>query len=566
MNKQTAATVDQIESTKPSVSKSDATLSGFIGGSLNGGFYKTIEYKPVMAGEKHKQMNIALNIQMLTPLTPAYQKLYGEILTFYVPNKRVWTNAEEFTAQRGGATNTKITQIPNLGGKNIPIVFDKTGPIGLQHTTAWRDSYISSYLPRQNAEIRISDLSKQGRQLLPEVSVLPLRGFKAIYNDFLRNKEYDEEQQEYYDDTVSTSEWNSYLPTTSGSTWDNAKNTYCRAKRNNSYYTNYRTELQGFESPTPDLSDENASLITWLQWENKISEARSEAENAQANTWDIIAKIRGSKTLSEGKVQLIGKKVFNLNYSAITQNTYNNNEEVSEEFRVMGKQGAYSYTNLNMPIYAGYEAIEEGYIHIILHVYAESIFESGFERTSLNVNALDIYRPDMATEKNDVLYEIECSTDYADAGGTPDFKKIKGFKRKYSEYFKLPNCICGDMTTLEYLDFANQYMAISGSMDLVPVITNNTYQFYQTYDRTYTINDNGGAMYLIELSPWKDYTDLLINKNQAIKNTILRTTDNEQIIGISGQNQIFYAGECTLTAILPMDSAIKDNYTTWGEH
>ena len=35
------------------------------------------------------------------------------------------------------------------------------------------------------------------------MSILPIRGRVAIYNDFLRNKEYDEERQEYKGDTVT---------------------------------------------------------------------------------------------------------------------------------------------------------------------------------------------------------------------------------------------------------------------------------------------------------------------------------------------------------------------------
>lgn len=42
----------------------------------------------------------------------------------------------------------------------------------------------------------------------------------AIYNDFLRNKEYDEKIVEYNGNTVSNEEWQSYLPDEFGTNSD----------------------------------------------------------------------------------------------------------------------------------------------------------------------------------------------------------------------------------------------------------------------------------------------------------------------------------------------------------
>lgn len=63
-----------------------------------------------------------------------------------------------------------------------------------------------------------------------------------------------------------------------------------------------------------------------------------------------------------------------------------------------------------MPVYAGYEAIEEGYIHIIATVWADSVFTSGIDRNLINVTPLDEYRPDLKDDKYDVLYEMEAGT------------------------------------------------------------------------------------------------------------------------------------------------------------
>lgn len=130
-----------------------------------------------------------------------------------------------------------------------------------------------------------------------------------------------------------------------------------RARRSENYFTNYRTQYQGLNEnhsdgqEAPDLTNLNNNLVTWQSWESKIALARDMAESANDNYWEKIAEIRGSQAAYQGKVQKISEKVFDINYSAITQNAYNTNENIEEPFQVMGKQGAYSYTEIMMPLF-----------------------------------------------------------------------------------------------------------------------------------------------------------------------------------------------------------------------
>ena len=555
-------TKSQIEQQKPNVPVSDSILTGYFANSMNGGHNKVIFYKQVMAGERHKEFRLQGNFKLLTPKTPTYQNLNITFRTYFVPNSRVWTNAEKYTAQKGGSSEIKITEIPNLGGKIIPWIrdVDESSGTGLQNTTYWRDAYISSYIPRIGhfAISEGDDVNDIFRQL-PKVSVLPLRGRKAIYNDFERNKEYDTPLIEYKGDTVSEMEFSSYFPMSE----ENINETFMRAKRNDSYYTNYRTELQGFEDAYPPTEmSSDVALLNWAQWETKIAETRSQAEDAQLNDWDVIAKIRGSKKLSEGKVQLIGERTVTLNYSAVTQNANNNADNVNLEFRTIGTQGAYSYTQIDIPLYAGFEFVEEGYIHVIATISADSVFESGFDRLELNVTPLEQYRPDMLEDKKDVLYECETGTQGFTAAS--DYYKVIGFKRKYSEYFKLPNVIGGDLTTNDYLEAELTSERPSYLMNSL-VITNKTFQFFETDRNTYIDTD---IEQIYPKTPWKDYTDLMINKNQAIKNSIeiFGNAPTGVNLRIQGQNQCFFVGKCLCIAQLPIDESIKSNYTTWGEH
>ncbi len=575
-------TTSQIKQTKPNVPSTTSILSGYIANSMNGGHDKVIAFKQVMAGEKHKEYRLNMNIQMLTPLTPAYQQLKMTIRTYFVPNSRVWKNAEKYTAQKGGTSEIKIEEIPNLYGKVIPQIIGQTENqrVGLQNTTIWRDSFISTYIPRVNGNDIIFDSNYETP--LPKVSVLPLRGRVAIYNDLERNKEYSPEMMEYNGDTVSDEEWESYLPLDPNKT----EFYQMRSRRENNYYTDYRTELQGLNIESP-IDNTNAfwegqtQLLEWAAWESKINEARAEAENAQKTDWEIIAEIRGSKLLTEGKVQLIGQKTFNLSYNSVTQNTYNNNEDINPEFKVMGKQGAYSYTNINTAIYAGFEFNEEGYVHVIATISADTAFINGFDRLELNCTPLEQYRPELKDEKLDVLKLAEMTT-VSGIGLSLNqlYQENVGFKRKFSEYFKLPNLIRGDMEEKEiFRTYTNANLlglgATTFNTDLTKILPNDTYQFFEQnilYLDNVKIpqyNDPTPSLYNgMKKNIWKDYTDIMINKNLAIKETVfaLPGEGGETNIWVDGQNQVFFVGVATCLANLPIDEAIKNNFTKWGEH
>lgn len=558
INDQTPATKNQITNEKPDIIKNSNDLMGYFANSINGGFIKPITYKYIMAGEKHIEYRLRMNIRMLTPLTPAYQKLKATFRTYFVPNSRIWDNAEKFISQKGGSTETKVKTIPNIGGKELKtmILGDDVKPeskvkIPIFDTDLWRDNWANCYIPKYMTGLQIP-MDNNDPITMPEYSILPFRGFKAIYNDYERNKEYDEEIPEYKGDTVTTLEYDSIF--NMGST--DIKNQIIRGKRQNSYYTDYRTELLGEETTEP--AQTSGQLIDITEWEKTVAELRSQAENAQLNDWDIIAKIRGSKKLTEGKVQLLGTNTVGLNYQAITQSTYNTNSTIKEEFQTMGQQGAYSYTEIDIPLYQMQEFNEEGYIHVIMQVSADTIFETGFERTGLNINYDDIYRPDLKDLKHDVLYQIEKDGSRSIKG---KLKAVEGFKRKYSEYFKLPQPIGGDMTTGGA--YQMNYDITDGwkNAEQTRIESQRTFQFFEVDDR-----------YSNQYAPkkiWKDYTDLQINKNQAIRQEEVRVKkmpeDTDVEILVKGQNQIFFIGLAECITDLPIDENIRKNYTTWGE-
>ena len=97
-------------------------------------------------------------------------------------------------------------------------------------------------------------------------------------------------------------------------------------------------------------------------------------------------------------------------------------------------------------------------------------------------------------------------------------------------------------------------------------MTNSTYQFFEEDNERYAIDDTEYTEYYFK-KPWKDYTDLMINKNQAIRNKVVQFNNlDKECIRVMGQNQIFFVGVHQCICDMPIDESIKDNYSKWGEH
>lgn len=272
LNEQKPATINQITNTKPSVMKNANVLQGYIANSINGGMVKTIAYKKILAGEKIGEYRLRLNVKLLTPKTPAYQQLKATFTAVYVPDSRVWTNSEQFYSQKGGATVTKITAKPNLYGRQLPYLYldedleELTPYKWITETTLYRDAWISSYIPRC---VQFGQYNANNGKL-PSIDACLIRGFKAIYNDVIRHKEFDTEMFEYKGDTVTDAEFASYFPVnTTDQELKDPQFQFIRGKRQNSYYSDYRTELLGDTPTEPDGSGAQ-QLVDMVAWEKVL--------------------------------------------------------------------------------------------------------------------------------------------------------------------------------------------------------------------------------------------------------------------------------------------------------
>lgn len=393
----------------------------------------------------------------------------------------------------------------------------------------------------------------------------------AIYNDFLRYKELVPEKTEYVnDDTVSQAEWDSYFPT------DTEKLNYLkwRALLPDSYYTNFRVELQGMSTPEPSMSNTSQNLLYWIQYENLTDYVRQQSLDSMKNDWEIVAELRGTRPALQKQVQIIGRKTVPLNYSAVTQNTYNSTPNIDPNYKALGQQGAYSYTEVKIPTIEYFESIEDGVIITIANVFADTCFTSAFDRQSLNVNAMDRYRPDLASQKTDILYAIENGTNFRTTseenlrlpgGGASSI----GFKRKFSELFCLPNVVFGDMVQNPYYKIEKEIIVDLDTdywvSEELTTISNNTFTFFENSRFNYYEDKTGFAF---NKKPYLDYSDLMLDKNMAVKEEKIAITigDTEVDFLINGDDQIYYVGKMISITDIPVDESIKNDFTKWGEH
>lgn len=531
----------------PPIPTTHNVLEGYLSNSWNGGFIKPIAYKKIMAGEKLTHLSINGIIRMLTPKVPVAQKLKSTIKCYFVPDSRIWENAAKYQAQRGGTNTIKISQTPYIpASQKIPMakIANVDENVILTDTTLWRDSYISTYIPRMYSSYKT--FSPDNEKNWIEYDWRKVRGFRAIYNDFERHKAYDEELIEFKEDYVSPYELEECIPKL-----DDATSVYkylLRGKKQTSYFTNYRTELEGVNNTKDPMYTD---LMEHSEWQKLIAESRSQAENEQLRDIDIIAKIRGSKPVTDGQVQFLSMQTLGHNFTQVSQTSYNTNDAISKEYQTLGATGSYSFTEFNLPILNYHEFKEEGYLHFIVQTSADTVFETGLDRLELNFNITDEYRPDLKDLKEDVIYNIEYGTINTDT------INVIGFKRKFNEYFKLPNIINGDCSTNPI------YQTVVGAGEKFfaqenPILTKQEFQYFETDGLEW----NGSSKNI-----WQDYTDLLINKNQAIQNQVERISvgGGRTFLQVNGQNQMFMFATMQCITDLPIDNSIKDNFKKWGE-
>ena len=541
-----------------------AKLHGITATTFNAAMLQTVAFKRVMAGTEIENLNIKGEIRMLTPVVPISSPITATFRAFKVPNSRIWNEAEAYSAQKKNAP----TEEPFITAFDL-INSTTTTTINPTDSREYRESIAGMYYPR--IATGETNFTAPQIELMQEIkmSALPLRGYKAITNDFTIIKDFETKAQEYNSTVVNETEKLGYIPqyqyliqptqTTLAGRGIKNMASKCRGSKRENYYTNYRSELNnttniganaGFTDP---YNENNQTLQYHTEWQKIIAEKREIAENANKNDWEIVAEIRGARKVEDGKIQILGTKEIGINFTQVSQTAYNDSEITDENFQSLGTTGAYSYTQYDIDIVNYEEIKEDSFIHVLVQISVDTAYAGGINRELLNVSAQDMYRPEFKELKDDTMKSIELNTSTQSLA-----RKNEGFKRRYNEMFTMPSHISGDFISTGVTD-SNTKNPIASEAHWIGA-----------YEKAW-IKDKTGIE--IEMLKFKDYSDEVINRSMALKMD-LYAFDNAYVTSpwqknlsyyIEGKNQFKLIAETTMKANLPIPEEIRSNRKYQGE-
>lgn len=414
----TTKTDERVVSLKPKTVK---TLeNGKNATTMQGGYEIPIMFKEVLAGEKIESWSIDNITRIITPLVPTFDRVYMTVKAFFVPHTRVWDNAEKSLAF-GEGTNTM-----ELGEVGIPYET-------LQRNNTYNPLYKEHLASRYGIGNKNSDT---------EISMLLLRGYRAIQNDFLRVKEYEAEYVEWKDSAdyangeVEALNWcNS--ETTIPETIDRNAYKLAKAKARKSYWNNLKRQMFAGDM---DLNEDGQDVYEHLDWQNRYNDRKKAQLDIEKNAWDIIAEMGGTQPVRADRVELLGVMDYELNYQQITQSA-----PQIDNSSPLGTQGGFSYTRAQGTLFNGKVFNQAGYIHILVNLNMDQIFEGNAPRELLKTNVSDYYRPGLAEKEYQVMYDREISNLYDSAitGGN-----AVAYQPAWEEYNRLPSYASGEMQTI----------------------------------------------------------------------------------------------------------------------
>lgn len=411
-------------------------MSAPFGTGSHGGKLTPFGFYEYLAGAKVRNIRADFHV-LMEPIThPIFSKAKLRMFAAYVPNVRVYENAEKFTANKKSPYETSKPAWPmfntgTLSGADVVYLSNSnaggdgfiTAPIRFYESTAFRDTPFYCYkgIPRGNT-----------------TTMMDIRGYRACYNDIFRDKLTVPPLPEWKGDTVTMEEVQDSIYYSGSSIIDFAESNAClqRAAVNTSYFTDYRAEVYSDNSPV-----DNTTLYTHNVTQQQIAEFRAQAGNADLTDEEVIAQIRGTYVPKENMCYLIGSKTVDLDFTLQPQ--------TSEGELSLGAEGAYSLTLCNLDLVdKDFSAPKDGYIHYFWDIITDT---NGILLDTTNIEQYksspdEFYRPDLAVVKDGPIFVKEISSYWASFLAED---AIMGWKRRYSEYFRHPVYIRGDFTVVD---------------------------------------------------------------------------------------------------------------------
>mgnify|MGYP003295191404 CR=1 FL=1 len=444
---------DRVELSMPKRSKFDLSFDRKFSFDM-GLAYPMLVQECVPGDTWHIQASDIIRFQPL--ISPVYHRLDFKIHYFFVPNRLVWNNWENFITQKDPDINVPTTTMKKLG--NVGNVF------GVNQLTDYFD------LPVDGSDARYNEMP---------LCVLPFRAYNLIYNEYFRDEFKQNERPIFKESDVVTDNELSYYD-------------LYRVGWEKDYFTNAQHHPQQGAAVTIPLK--NNTSIGGLSIKRDGYNSNNSADVVVNSSGNLVSQLNGSNigsgwSLSKSNANFVSAGTIHELYTATAIQRFRDKLQLgggryietllslfgvtAPDYRLqrpeyiggsshpieIGRILQTSESSGNSPLgsYAGeasgtgksptfdYYCEEHGYIIGIAYVVPRTGYQQGIPRKYIKRDIYDWYFPDFA-----LLGDQEVLNDEIYAGTGSD-NGIFGYNPRYSEYKYNDDKVNGDFrTTLSF--------------------------------------------------------------------------------------------------------------------
>lgn len=389
--------------------------------TMDGGKLYPIMFKEILAGETIESYDLNMITRILTPLVPSFDRMYITAKAFFVPHTRVMENFEKIMADKLAANWS--------GTRELPIM---TMTPQYKEKITFRDTLAARY-------------GDQNKSSSTTINMLLLRGYRAIVNDYIINKEYETPKVEWKNQIPVLAEREamySYNSTTNAP----YPNNYIieAAQTRKGYLTNIKKNIENLTEPDLDTTTEdgsNGTTLAWnrktphLDWQTRFMQEKQNIANANKTDWEIIADMGGTEPVKADRVEFLGEIDYEMNYQQITQSA-----PQIDNSSPLGTTGAFSFTKATGNLFKYKKFKQHGFVHVLVSVTIDKNYIAGTPKELIKQTIDDIYRPAAAKKEAQLLLQKEVVNNISSV----DFRTV-AFQPAWAEYKRMPKLVSGDM-------------------------------------------------------------------------------------------------------------------------
>ena len=368
-----------------------------------------------------------------------------KIDAWFVPLTRIWDQAEKKLAGK----NDRFNYEAELNDEYILVMPQTT--INAKYTRYKPFMYTLAH--RYGIPFKTNNVT---------INPFLYRGYRAIVNDFIINKDYELPKTEWNGDGISTPEKNAILAYNEQTGVFNV-NAYVLepVQTRKGYLTNIKSKLSANMDPLATTGPQ-AQIGPHLDWQTKYNDAKQRQDNANKNDWEIIAEMGGTQPINYNQVEHLGSIEYQLNYQQITQSA-----PAPDNSTPLGTTGSFSYTRANGVLFSHKEFKQHGHIHFTINLQINKQYERSINKELLKTSIEDIYRPGLADKEIQLLQSQEVI-----AGSTVNPGPV-AYQPAWAEYKRLPSLTTGEMQTSTLDGIANKWEPSTSNSQWHNIISKN---------------------------------------------------------------------------------------------